>query len=280
MAVSDDKKNRLSSLSQDVIAISRAGDAEPPTVAPAPERAAPPPPSMPSGQDMFSSPANPAVDRRPATPAPQPVVRQPAGNGPLVWVFGTVAVIALALAVIGRGGDAGPSVELAANAEVMDKLAAELRASNERVAALEAKLSGAAADAATTDAAAAGPQAQGAMIQMGVAIRSLRDDVDKLSNQVGKLSAQVGEVQASTAAAGGNREIKVALAKAEQSAARAVTLAEQAVAAAQRAPAPAPAPAPVAPKSGVDEAQVKALAQKTDKMANDIRQLYRLLESN
>lgn len=277
MAVSDDKKNRLSFLSQDVIAISRAGDAEPPTVAPAPERAAPPPPSMPSGQDMFSSPANLAEERHPALPS-SPLAQQPTGNGPLVWVFGTVAVIALALAVIGRGGDAAPSTERAVDLQAMDKLAAELRASNERVAALEAKLSGAAADAATTDAAAAGPQAQGAMIQMGVAIRSMRDDVDKLSNQVGKLSAQVGEVQASTAAAGGNREIKVALAKAEQSAARAVTLAEQAVAAAQRAP--APAPAPVAPKGGVDEAQLKALAQKTDKIANDVRQLYRLLESN
>lgn len=292
MAVSDDKQNRLSTLSQDVIAVPKKPAASPAPRQPdsprTPERKAVPPSqdvfrSMPFEQDVFAAPP---VQTPPPAPRPQPAQPQPpspsvavsvpaqarvrpqpaASQGPTVspmaMVTAAVAVVALLVAIYGatRSNDTG-----GADALAVEKLTQELLAANERVAKLEQALS-----AASTSAQAATTPGQGNVLQISAGMRELRDDVDGVANELAKLATQIAEVR--TLAGSGVGQSKLAASQVEQLASRVATLNEQ-VANAPRGGGNAAA----APVSAETQAQIKALTARTEKMGNDIRQLYRLV---
>lgn len=261
MSVPDDKKTRLSGLSQDVIAVPKRVDPaarprEESPVAP-PRQAAPPPPSPPPTMPPPPRAAAPGTSRAAAPAATTP--------SPIVWVFGTVAVIALALAITGRqsGPDAAAEADNAALRQSVEQLTAELKASSERVAALEARLAGADADAR-----GAGAAEQGSLLKLGVSVRDVRLGLERLSNEVDQLAGDVKAMKASVASA--ERNAGGALTQVNQMSARLTSLADQVAAQGK--------PAPDNRGTAEVESQVKALSQRTDKIASDIRQLYRLLE--
>lgn len=266
-----DKQSRLSTLSQDVIAVPRQpaspAHAEKPPRQEAPERTAERSErkAMPSSQDVFkvSSPEPPAIP----TAAPPRSARRPAARGAdsllkeripaATWVAAGLAGLALLLAgyaVLSGGAAAAPAAQ-------NEQFEVKLKAAAERIAKLEEQLSAASADAEKLDA-----PGRINTLQLSAGIRSLRNDLDMVANEVASITVQVGEIR--TLAAGGAKDAKLALAQIEQVGARVATLNEQL------------AGAPRTGTGGGDaQAQMKSLAQKTDKMAADIRQLYRQIGS-
>lgn len=260
MSPPDDKQNRLSTLTQDVIAVpkkpaaSSSRSAERERIAEREhvqeKRAVPP------TQDVFRVPAPP-----PSVPMPSArgAVPQAAAAGGAIWAVGAIALVAIAVAVY--------ALQQAAPAPVADPqiavLAAELKLANERVQKLEAKLGAAAADAQNIS-----PGSQAGLLQISAGLRELRNDLDKVSNEQGRLASQVGEIRG--LAGGASKDAKIALSQVDQVGARLATVTEQ-VGSAPRVTGSAGTVA-----SGDVAAQLKGLNQKTDKMAADIRQLYRL----
>lgn len=257
MAVDDSKKSRLSSLSQDVIAVPKR--VEPQSRA-REESPAPKAPVQPQQQAPYVAPPSQPAQPARRVPAAEPVSQAPS---PLLWIFATVSVIALLVALSGRFDGQAAGQEGAASTQAIERLTAELTASNQRVAALEERL--AAADA---DAQGSGPQAQASVLQLGVAVRGMRNDLDRYTNELDKVTVQVAELRKAVAASGKDAGVKP-----EQLAAlsaRVSSLADQVTAVSR---------APKTPAGSTEaDAQLRLLSQKTDKMANDIRQLYRLLE--
>jgi len=343
MAVSDDKQNRLSTLSQDVIALPKKAA---PTVRPAEpgreaqrtsERKSIPPSQdvfrVPEEQDILAVPRTTPPPAAPPSPPPPPTAAQPAyapppsypppgygappgyGNGyppnygqpgygqppgygqqagypppqppsyppparspvrtarpaspeqPAGSGMGTaglvIGVLALLVAVYGAF-IAGDSDAGGADTAAIDKLTQELRAANERVAKLELALS-----AASSDAQKLNSPNQANVLQISAGMRELRDDVDGVANEVAKLTAQLGEIRSVAAAASG--QAKLTQSQVEQVSAKVTALGSQVANAPKGGGA-----APAAP-SAETQAAIKALAARTDKMANDIRQLYRLV---
>lgn len=288
MVAPDDKQNRLSTLSQDVIAVPKKPPAKPaapePAAKRAPERPAERPvekpvekpperverKEIPASQDVFkvNTQSQPALSMpTPASPrAARPAARPPGAElPPVTLAIGAAAGLALLLAAyaVFAGGGGGSS---AASDEKVAKLEVELKAANERVAKLEAKLS-----AASTDAQKLGAPGQGNVLVLSAGIRDLRDDLDMVSNEVAAVSTQVGELR--TLAGGSSKDAKMALAQIEQVGARVATLNQQI------AGMPRGGGGGGGGGGGDAQAQLKALAQKTDKMAADIRQLYRQVGS-
>lgn len=259
MSPPDDKQNRLSTLTQDVIAVpkkpapSSSRPAERERIAEREhvqeKRAVPP------TQDVFRVPAPPPSVPMPSARGAAPV---PAAGG-AIWAVGAIAVVAVAVAVY--------ALQQAAPAPVADPqiavLAAELKLANERVQKLEAKLGAAAADAQNIS-----PASQAGLLQISAGLRELRNDLDKVSNEQGRLASQLGEIRG--LAGGASKDAKIALSQVDQVGARLATVTEQ-VGSAPRVTGSAGTVA-----SGDVAAQLKGLNQKTDKMAADIRQLYRL----
>lgn len=302
MAVSDDKQNRLSTLSQDVIAVPK----KPAASARAPERPAeraqertqteraqqdvPRPPErkpIPATQDVFkvSSPTDfpdtrespsaaaytaphtappPPPVRAPARQRVAPAAAAPAGLSPVSLATAVVAVLALLVAVYGVTRDAGGIA--AVDAPGLEQMAQELKAANDRVAKLEMALSAAASDTQSLNS-----PGQANVLQISAGMRSLRNDVDGVSNELARLTSELGEVR--TLAGAGNGQAKIAMSQVEQLASRLATLNAQ-VANAPRATGGAAA---AAPANADTQAQLKALSARTEKMAADIRQLYRLV---
>ncbi len=264
MAASDDKQNRLSTLSQDVIAVPKKA-VPPPAPARAPEPPVvqrPPEPrrEIPPAQDVFRVPsgytqAQPALPPQvAAAPSPQPV--------PIpLMAAGGVAVLALAVALWALvAGGAVPTTPAEPEAA---RLAGELAAANERLAKLEARLA-----APAVEAPRAGSEPAVNVLQVTATLRDLRDDLDGLSNRLDALQTQVGEVR--TLAGAGSKDAKMAMAQSDQVVARLATINQQ------LASLPKGATGGAASSAGGDvQAQLKALTQKTDKLAADIRQLYR-----
>lgn len=330
MAVSDDKQNRLSTLSQDVIAVPKKPAAptrtqESPRI-PDPQRTAAQkaiPPSQdvfrvqqPAGQDIFQTAQVPAQPPpayapppqppayappppayapppqgyappgygqpppgyappgygqpppayAPPQPPPRPTVRQappPAGQSapmsPMAMVTAVVAVLALGVGLYSATRDTGAS---GADTVAMEQLAQELKKANERVAKLELALSAAASDSATS------PN-QANVLQISAGMRELRDDIDGVANDVAKLTAEIGEVRSLAGSASG--QAKVVSSQVDQVAARLSTLNEQITNLPKGGGGGGGAP------SAETQAQIKALSARTEKMATDIRQLYRLV---
>lgn len=266
-----DKQSRLSTLSQDVIAVPRQpaapAHAERPSRQEAPERPAERTDrkAMPSSQDVFkvSSPEPPAIP----TAVPRSA-RRPAARGAnsllqeripvATWVAAGLAGLALLLAGYAVLSGGAATAHAAQNAQFEVKL----KAAAERIARLEEQLSAASADAEKLDA-----PGRINTLQLSAGIRSLRNDLDMVANEVASITVQVGEIR--TLAAGGSKDAKLALAQIEQVGARVATLNEQL----------AGAPRTGTGGGGDAQAQLKSLAQKTDKMAADIRQLYRQIGS-
>lgn len=265
MAASDDKHNRLSTLSQDVIAVPKKAAAqgapasvpEPPVIQRPPERR-----EIPPAQDVFRVPTG-YTQAQPALPPP--VAAAPSSQPlpvPLI-ATGGVAVVALAVAIWALA--AGGAVSTAPAGPEAARLAGELAAANERLARLEARL---AAPAPAVEAPRAGSEPAVNVLQVTAGLRDLRDDLDGLSNRLDALQAQVGEVR--TLAGAGSKDAKMAMAQSEQVVARLATINQQ------LASLPKGATGGAASGAGGDvQAQLKALTQKTDKLAADIRQLYR-----
>jgi hypothetical protein len=312
MAVSDDKQNRLSTLSQDVIAVPKKPAA--PSRAPEPRAAEPRATektraldprqgtserkAIPASQDVFrvnagaeeqdvfvtqrSAPQPPPAYTPPPAYSPPPVQAQPAympprqpraarmspaeSTGPTAMTLVTAGIAALALLVAIYGATRGTEAN-AADPAALEKLTAELRAANERVEKLEMALSAASADAQKMSS----PN-QGNVLQISAGMRELRNDVDGVANDVAKLSAEIGEIRSVAGAASG--QAKVTASQVEQIATRVSTLGQQVASAPRGGAAPATA---AAPANAETQAQVKALSARTEKMANDIRQLYRLV---
>ncbi len=270
----NDKQSRLSTLSQDVIAVPRQ-PAPPAHAERHPRQEAPERPAerterkeMPPSQDVFkvSAPEPPALPAARPRPAKRPPVRV-AGSllkeriPAATWVAAGVA--GLALLVAGYAALSGGAADAAAaHAAQIAQFEVELKAATERIAGLEEQLSAASADADKL-----GAPGRINALQLSAGIRSLRNDLDMVSNEVAGIAVQIGEIR--TLAAGGSKDAKLALAQIEQVGARVATISEQL------------AGAPRAGKGGGGDAQAqwKSLAQKTDKMAADIRQLYRQIGS-
>ncbi|MFZ5757757.1 MAG: hypothetical protein ACOY3X_12680 [Pseudomonadota bacterium] len=258
MSSSDDKQNRLSTLTQDVIAVSKkqatpAAPSRGNERARVPEKEKLPEQRVPPTQDVFRVPAPP-----PPVPVPsaRPAARAAASAGP-VWAVAALALAAVVVAVFALlRTPAAPAAD-----PQLALLAVELQAANARVQALEAKLGAAAEETRNMN-----PSSQAGLLQISAGLRDLRNDLDRLSNEQSKLAAQLGELR--TLAGGASRDAKMALSQVDQVGARVATINEQ-VGSAPRAGA-------VAAASGDVAAQLKSLSQKTDKMAADIRQLYRL----
>lgn len=329
MAVSDDKQNRLSTLSQDVIAVPKKPAAPtrtqesprvpdpqrtaaqkaippsqdvfrvqqpagqdifqtaqvpaqpPPAYAPPPPAYAPPPPAYAPPPQGYAPPpgygqpppgyappgyGQPPPAYAPPQPPPRPTVRPApppaAPSAPMSamsMVTAVVAVLALGVGLYSATRDAGPA---AADPAAMEKLAQELKQANERVAKLELALSAAASDSATS------PN-QANVLQISAGMRELRDDIDGVANDVAKLNAEIGEVRSLAGSANG--QAKVVASQVDQVAARLSTLNEQI------ANLPKGGGAAGAAPSAETQAQIKALSARTEKMATDIRQLYRLV---
>lgn len=254
MSPSDDKQNRLSTLSQDVIAVTKKPGATGTVPAVKPQGR-----SIPAAQDVFNVSSVPPVTQSvPATARP-PVsdtmsMEMPRPTPAVVWVAVLLALVSVAVALYAAHIATGKSAPVAVADPQVAKLEAELRLANDRVQKLEEKLQGAAADSKQLE----GAGTAAGLLQINATLRSLRNDIDQLVNDQARLTAQV---------AAAVKESKAANTQAEQALAR--------VGSVESAPKAAPAPA----VSSETQAQLKALSQKTDKMANDIRQLYRVLES-
>lgn len=262
MSPTDDKQNRLSTLSQDVIAVTKK-----PASSRAPEgtqerRAIPP------SQDVFNVPvAEPPPPPPPRQQQPAPAYRPPSpaaqassSSSKTVWVALALATIAVGVALYAVRATMANNAPAPADPQVA-RLESELKLAKDRVQVLEDKLGAAAADTTkSTDSAG-----QVSLLQVNASLRQLRNDLDHLSNEQAKLSAQLGDVRGQASAA--EKEAKAAQGQAAQASSRADAASRQ-------------APAAPAAASADTQAQLKALGQKTDKMATDIRQLYRLLENH
>lgn len=173
-----------------------------------------------------------------------------------------MAALALLVALYGTlTGDTAGSTDPVA----LQKLTQELQAANERVGKLELALS-----AASSDSQKLTSPNQTNVLQISAGMRELRDDVDAVTNDVAKLTAQLGEIRSVAAAASG--QAKLTQSQVEQMSAKVTALGAQVAS----APKGAGGAAPAAP-SAETQAQIKALAARTEKMSNDIRQLYRLV---
>lgn len=255
MSPSDEKHNKLSTLSQDVIAVSRKQPAaEPPRTQ---ERRA-----IPSSQDVFHVPAAPAPQHAPAwRPSPAPAAPVASGASRAAWAAVVMAAAAIGIVLYLAGNIAGQPVAAGASLTAdpqFGQLRAELQQANARVQKLEQQLG--AADGARPLAVDSAN-----LLQVGAALREVQNRLDSLANEQEKLLAQLAAIRAQAAAAG--KDGKEALARTDQLNVRVTALANT------RGTAPA-----AATGTGT-EAQLKALSQKTDKLATDVRQLYRQLES-
>lgn len=257
MPSQDDKKqNRLSSLSQDVIAVPKK---EPPSQSrpePKPESRA-----VPAAQDVFRVQGNAPAAK--AAPAPLAAGRtEGKGVPPSVIVLGVLVALALlgSVQLFSTTGSLREAVDQGGQAT--GKLEAQLRAADERIAKLEARLG-----AADEDTQKMGSGSQASLLQVSASLRGVRDDVENLQQELARLSAQVNEVRPLAGAA--QKDARAALGQVDQLSARLGQVSDQAAAAAKGAK----------PADGADvQAQLKAVNQKTDKLAGDIRQLYRVLE--
>ncbi len=276
MSRSDDKHSKLSTLSQDVIAVGQRPAATPLRTQ---ERR-----GIPPAQDVFKVPAESDAPRSTASTrahVPTPAAA-PAATSPVTWIALTLAVVAVGVAlylasrpaVVQPVAAPAPVVAPAATpvaatttvpaAAVTDpglaSLREELRKASERVQKLEQQMAAAPVTSASTAAPAAATT-----LQTSAALREMQNRLDAISNEQQKIAAQIADIRNQVATAG--KDAKAAQLRGEQLATRVTALADS-----------SPKAAPAGGDAGA-QAQLKALGQKTDKMATDIRQLYRLLEN-
>lgn len=266
MCPSDDKHSKLSTLSQDVIAVTKKPAAATPMRTQ--ERR-----SIPAAQDVFNVPAEPPPPQRPQPqpeaayrPMPMPVVAVPAAAGSrMAWAAMAMAAIAIGLALYLAGTVTANPAGTAAGADPqIGQVREELAAATVRMQKLEQQLA-----LAATASAKPGLAEGGNALQVSAALRDVQNRLDALANDQEKLAAQLAGIRAQAVAAG--NDSKAALQRNEQLATRVTALAETT--------GKPGAQASTAAVSAEAQAQLKSLNQKTEKMATDIRQLYRLLEN-
>lgn len=252
----DDKKNRLSGLSQDVIAVgSRTSKAS----------AVPP---APAARPVESPAETRPPPQRAAVPPPAASPHQaaaPAGKGLSVAV-GLLGVLVVGLAIAGMqlfasSGSLREAVEAgqASDQQLQEKLVA----AQERIAKLEAQLG-----AADEDARNMGGASQASLLQVSAMSREMRKEIERLSAAINELDQEVGDLR--RLAEGNRKDAQNALVLAEKVNTRLGAVNEQVLAVGKK-----PAAAAVSPE--VQE-QLKVLGDRTEKLTGDVRQLYRLVE--
>ncbi len=269
MAVSDDKQNRLSGLSQDVIAVTRK---TPPGSVPAPRSV------RRTGEHQASdhgSASTPAVSRLP-TGSEKAVASTAALPGPALRgaVWGAVIVSVAALLIATYAITLADGLPVAGGADTVARLDADLKAVTARMALLEAVSHASTADAG------AGTGENGAAArtnpQLSTALHAVRNDLDKLTAELAALTVQgsVKNGELRVLAGSASKDGKMALARIDQLSAQLATFTEQ-VRGIQRSGGAGGGSV----AAGDSQAQIQALSRKTDMMAADIRQLYRQLEN-
>ena len=251
--IPEHKTKRLMSLNQDVFAVKPdSAPAEPSE----PERRKP---------ARQTAQKGPVPQPQPARPVSAPVARgaeQRPGSRPLLLaLLGVVAVLVL---VVAAGAVAGFHLyerigALQAQLEQPDDLMPALES---RIAALEKSL-----DAAGKEADQMDGEAQSSMLQLTGRLRKVALDLSRVTAELERQKKRVIEASAS---AGRAEEL------AAEQAGRLDTLSAR-VSALPTQTASAPA-APAATSDEQARAQVQALQGRVDKMANEIRSIYRLLE--
>lgn len=276
MAVSDDKQNRLSGLSQDVIAVvkktSEEGAASAETVRAGANKKTDKPAqhshasaTRSSGQPRSRSvlPSSRAVAEGAKT---QPAV----ASQRALWAAVLLSVVALLIALYvlwgGRPAVVGASVSSTGIAAAIARLDADLQVSTQRIALLEAAMG----------AMAAGVEEQrdtavrsGGSPELGMALRGVRLDIERLTKDVAAVTAQGKEATRVVEVA--SKDSRTALTQVDRLSAQLTTLSGQLQEIQRNNSAAA-----VSKETAV---QLQSLTKKSDMMAADIRQLYRLLES-
>lgn len=252
----DDKKNRLSGLSQDVIAVgsrtSKAGVAPSPAAArqtEAPADTRPTPPQRAAGVPPAAAPGQAGV---------------PAGKG-LAVAVGVLGVLVVGLVIAGMQlfSSSGSLREAVEAGRVSDQqLQDKLVAAQERIAKLEAQLG-----AADEDARSMGSASQASLLQVSAMSREMRKEIERLSAAINELDQEVGDLR--RLAEGNRKDAQNALVLAEKVNARIGAVNDQVLAAGRK-------PAAAVPPE-VQE-QLKVLGDRTEKLTGDVRQLYRLVE--
>jgi hypothetical protein len=254
----DDKKNRLSGLSQDVIAVgSRTSKA--PAVAPSPTAAR----QTEAPADTRPTPPQRAAGVPPAAAPGQ--AGAPAGKG-LAVAVGVLGVLVVGLVIAGMQlfSSSGSLREAVEAGRVSDQqLQDKLVAAQERIAKLEAQLG-----AADEDARSMGSASQASLLQVSAMSREMRKEIERLSAAINELDQEVGDLR--RLAEGNRKDAQNALVLAEKVNARIGAVNDQILAAGRK-----PAAASVPPE--VQE-QLKVLGDRTEKLTGDVRQLYRLVE--
>lgn len=264
MAVSDDKQNRLSGLSQDVIAVTRKTPPDSralPASRASVQGAAPPTPVAPR------LPTNAKPVAASTTASPGAALRGAAWGAVMVSV---AALLMATYAVRSAGGLPAANGQ----ADALVRLDADLKAVTARMALLETAARSPAADGGAEKGAAARSTTNP---QLSTALRIVRNDLDKLTAELAVLTTQ-GSVQNSelrALAGSASKDGKMALTRVDQLSAQLATFTEQ-VRGMQRSGAAGGGPVAA---SGDTQAQLQILSRKTDMMAADIRQLYRQIES-
>lgn len=268
MAVSDDKQNRLSGLSQDVIAVTRKTPPDSralPASRASVQGAAPPTPVAPR------PPTNAKPVAASTTASPGAALRGAAWGAVMVSV---AALLMATYAVRSAGGLPAANGQ----ADALVRLDADLKAVTARMALLETAVRSPAADGGAEGGAEKGAAARSTTNpQLSTALRIVRNDLDKLTAELAVLTTQ-GSVQNSelrALAGSASKDGKMALTRVDQLSAQLATFAEQ-VRGMQRSGAAGGGPVAA---SGDTQAQLQILSRKTDMMAADIRQLYRQIES-
>lgn len=249
--IPEHKTKRLMSLNQDVFAVKPESPAAEQADEPAPRRRTE---RRASTSPATAQPARPVVGAQPS--------RDAAGSKKLLLLLlGVVAALVLVVAV---GAVAGFHMyerltALQAQVAMPD---ADVQALQERIAALEKSL-----DAAGQEASKMDGDAQANVLQLTGRVRKVALDLSRLTAEFERQKKRVLE---NTARSERAEEL------AATQAGRVDTLSARV--AAIPAQSSAPAPAPGSATDAQARQQVQALQARVDKMANEIRSIYRLLE--
>ena len=248
--IPEDKTQRLASLNQDVFAVS------PKPVSSAKPQAAPPPRARPQNPQPAAVPSRPPMMG--AEPAPTTL--------PQSLLIGMMVLAVLVVGGIGGGVVLGFSLlERVSMLETESAaLSTTLSRVDQRVAALEGQLA-----AAEQDTSNMGEEEQANILQFTSRLRKVALDVTRTNADLARLQKRLNEV--------GTLAEQTSSVSSEQ-ASRIASLASQVA----NLPLQSGA-APAQPASVTDaqaREQIQSLQTRLDRMANDIRSIYRLLEQS
>lgn len=244
--IPEDKTQRLASLNQDVF-------------------------SVPAGGAPQTRPSKPRAEKAPGRAAPAPA-RPSSAPEPLAHPTGTshnalmIGIMVLALLLVGGiGGGVVFGFSLWERVSLIETENAALSTSivrmEQRIASLEGQLS--AAQEETSD---MGDDEQASILQFSSRLRKVALDVTRATADLAKIEKKLGAVDSTASGAS---------AKVDDQARRLAALASQVAG----MPAQTAAPAPAGPTEDAKAREdIQAIQSRLDRMSNEIRAIYRLLE--